>query len=103
MMINTILSIVFSAISDTIDRISQIFTNSSYGIFGTYDPVFFWLFVFFIFLLLTFIFGLGMVVGIIILIPASFLIFHEIPNFRIILMIFLGIAFGLALNRLVRR
>ena len=60
-------------------------------------------FLFMIILIFTFIFGLGMIVGSVVLIPAMFLVFKYIPSGRIILAIMLGLLFGMALNRLIRR
>jgi len=60
-------------------------------------------FIFMIFLILTLMFGLGMLVGSVILIPASFAIFDFAPHARIIFAILAGLIFGLALHKLVRR
>lgn len=74
--------------------ISGIFEGNEYLLAG---------FIFIIFLILTLMFGLGMLVGSVVLIPASFAIFDFVPNMRIIIAIICGLIFGLGLHRLVRR
>jgi hypothetical protein len=60
-------------------------------------------FFFIIILIFTFIFGLGILVGIVPLIPAMFIVFGFIPSGRIILALILGFMVGIGLNRLIRR
>ena len=67
------------------------------------DPMLLGAFIFMIFLILTLIMGLGLLIGMTILIPASFVVFKYIPDLRIIVAIFSGLLFGLALQRLIRR
>ena len=67
------------------------------------DPMLLGAFIFLIFLILTLIMGLGLLIGMVILIPASFIVFKYIPDLRIIVAIFAGLMFGLALQRLIRR
>jgi hypothetical protein len=67
------------------------------------DPALFGAFLFIAFLLLTLIFGLGLLIGMVVLIPASFAIFQYIPDLRIIIGIMAGLLFGLALHKLIRR
>ena len=76
-------------------------TSETAGMFG--DPLLMGIFLFIIFLIFTFIFGLGMLVGSVVLIPALYLVFEWIPEGQIILAIILGLLFGMALNRLIRR
>ena len=71
------------------------------GIFG--DPTLAGLFLFFIFFILTLIAGLSILVGSVAIIPALFAIFEYIPDLRIVVGIFCGLIFGLALHRLVKR
>lgn len=59
--------------------------------------------VFVFFFALTLIFGLGMLVGSVVLIPSLFVVFQYIPPLRIIVAIIIGLVFGLGLNRLIRR
>ena len=67
------------------------------------DPMLYGAFIFLIFLTLTLIMGLGFLIGIVILLPASFIVFKYIPGFEIIIAILSGLLFGLALHRLIRR
>jgi len=67
------------------------------------DPMLFGLFLFMIFLLLTLIFGIGLLIGTVILIPASFAVFQYIPDLRILIAIMAGLLFGIALHKLIRR
>ena len=55
------------------------------------------------FTILTFLFGLGMLVGSVVIIPTMFAVFRYIPSLRIVLAIFLGLVFGLALNKFIKR
>lgn len=55
------------------------------------------------FLFMTIVYGMGMVVGSVILIPSLFAVFQFIPPLRIIVAIVLGIVLGLALHRFVKR
>lgn len=61
------------------------------------------IFIFLVVMLLVFIFGLGFLVGSVVLIPAMFLIFQYIPPLRIIFAIVMGLFVGLGLHRLIRR
>lgn len=60
-------------------------------------------FLFLILFILTFIFGLGMLVGSVVFVPAMFLVFRYIPSGRILIAIVLGLLVGMGLNRLIRR
>jgi hypothetical protein len=86
---------------DFIDPITGNITHVT-GMFEG-DPALFGAFLFLVFLILTFIFGLGLLIGSVVLIPASFAIFQYIPDFRIVIGIFAGLIFGLALYKLIRR
>jgi len=100
--------------NDVIDPIGRIFTGGNItdpitgnithvtGMFEG-DPMIFGAFLFIAFLLLTLMFGLGLLIGSVILIPISFAVFKYIPDLRIIIAIFSGLIFGLALHRLIRR
>lgn len=61
------------------------------------------IFIFLILFVLTALFGMGMLVGSVVLIPTVFAVIGYIPELRIIVAIIVGILFGLGLNRLVRR
>lgn len=61
------------------------------------------IFCFIIIMILTLVFGLGMVVGCVVLIPALFLVFEFIPAGRIIVAIILGFVVGIGLNKIIRR
>ena len=67
------------------------------------DSQLFALFVFFILFLLTLMWGLGMLIGMTVIIPSLFLVFQWIPQLRVMIAIFAGLGFGLALHRLMRR
>ena len=86
---------------DITDPVTGVVTHVT-GMFEG-DPMLFGAFLFMIFLLLTLIFGLGLLIGMVILIPASFAVFQYIPDLRIIIAIMAGLLFGLALHKLIRR
>ena len=91
---------------DYTDPIYDMFMgNESQGLTGIFagDSYLLAAFIFIIFLILTLIFGLGMLVGSVILLPASFAIFDLVPSMRVIIAIMCGLIFGLGLHRLVRR
>lgn len=67
------------------------------------DDMLFGLFIFMILFILTLMFGLGMLVGSVVIIPSLFAVFQYIPDLRIIVAIICGLVFGLGLHRLVRR
>lgn len=79
--------------------------HTTQGILGTFsgDPILMGVFVFFVLFLLTLIFGLGMLVGSVVIIPSLFAVFQWIPTFQVIVAIICGLVFGLGLHRLVRR
>jgi hypothetical protein len=83
--------------NEATDPINELFIS----IFGS--ELIIGVFLFIIILIFTFIFGLGMLVGSVVLIPALFLVFGFIPSGRIILAIILGFFVGIGLNRLIRR
>jgi len=58
---------------------------------------------FIFFFVLTLILGLGMLVGSVVLLPAMFMVFEFAPDFKIFVAIILGLLFGMALNKIVRR
>jgi hypothetical protein len=93
--------VVATALDTIMEDIAEIFIGDS-GIFGA-EPVLAGLFVFLIFAVLTLIFGLGMLIGSVVLIPVLFLVFETIPDLRIIVAIFMGLIFGIGLSRIVRR
>lgn len=59
--------------------------------------------VFLFFFILTLFLGLGMLVGSTVLIPALFLVFEFTPDLKIFVAIIIGLLFGMALNKIVRR
>ena len=82
--------------------------NISDAIGGTFSHLFggeiaIGIFVFLFFVIITFILGLGILVGSVVLIPAMIVVSHFIGDFRIILAVILGLIFGMALNKMVRR
>lgn len=95
--------VIMTMFDDIAGPIVDIFmgTPETAGLFG--DPLLMGIFLFIIFFIFTFIFGLGLLVGSVVLIPALFLVFEWIPQGQIILAIILGLIFGMALNRLIRR
>ena len=60
-------------------------------------------FIFLVLMLMTLMFGLGMLIGSVVIIPSLFAIFNYVPNLRVIVAIILGLMFGLGLNRMIRR
>jgi hypothetical protein len=75
---------------------------------GTYDSIFgstllIGIVIFLFFFIVTLLLGLGMLVGSVVLLPSLFIVFEFIPSLRIIVAIALGLIFGLALNKLIRR
>jgi hypothetical protein len=115
---NTLLPYIISVINidwdNIIDPIGRMFTGGNYtdpitgnitevtGMFQG-DPMIFGAFIFIAFLILTLMFGLGLLIGTVILIPVSFIVFKYIPDLRIIIAILAGLIFGLALHKLIRR
>ena len=105
------LAVNWSAILDPIGRmftggnITDPITGNVTHVTGMFegDLTLFGVFLFLVFLVLTLMFGLGLLIGIVVLLPASFFIFQYIPDFRIIVGILSGLLFGLALHRLIRR
>jgi hypothetical protein len=83
--------------SDVTDPIMQMLMS----IFGS--ELVLGVFIFLIIVIFTFIFGLGMLVGIVPLIPGMFIVFGYIPSGRIILALILGFFVGIGLNKLIRR
>jgi len=83
-----------------IDPISRMFTSSN-GIFGS--ELIAALFLFMFFLILTAVFGMGMLIGSVIIIPSMFLVFEYIPTLKIGVAIIIGLLFGIGLNKLVKR
>jgi len=76
-------------------------THDIEGIMG--DPLLTGLFIFLIFFVLTMVFGLGMLIGSVIIIPSLFAVFQYIPELRIIVAIMCGLIFGIGLHKLVKR
>jgi hypothetical protein len=79
--------------------------HTTTGILGSVggDPMLMGAFVFFVLFVLTLVFGLGMLVGSVVIIPSLFAVFQWIPNLQIVVAIICGLVFGLGLHRLVRR
>ena len=90
--------------SDIIDPIGRMFTGneSIEGIMGG-DSILLGVFIFMILLVLTLMFGLGMLVGSVILIPSLFAVFNYVPSLRVVVAIICGLIFGLGLHKFVRR
>ena len=76
-------------------------THPFYGVIG--DPVVLGAIIFIFFFLLTAVWGLGILIGSVVIIPASFAVFQYIPQFQIVVAIICGLVFGMGLNRLIRR
>lgn len=72
------------------------------GILGG-DPIIIAIIMFLFFFILAGMFGLGMVIGSVVLLPLMFALFQYIPPLRIIVAIILGIVFGIGLHRIIRR
>jgi hypothetical protein len=102
---------------DTIfDGIGRMFTGGDYydskGVFHHVDGIFgggqdtralLGLFIFLILFFLTAMWGLGIIIGSVVLIPSVFLVTNYIPELTITVAIVTGLAFGLGLNRIIRR
>jgi hypothetical protein len=100
---NITLALVFATAFENITRdIGRIFTDPTNGIFGA-EPALMGLFIFLILLVLTLIFGLGMLIGSVVLIPSMFLIFQWVPDLKIIVAIIMGLILGMFLNKLIKR
>lgn len=76
-------------------------TQSITGIMG--DPTLTGLFIFLILFILTMVFGLGMLIGSVVIIPSLFAVFQYIPELRILVAIICGLIFGMGLHRMVKR
>lgn len=76
--------------------------HTTTGIIGA-DPMLLGAFIFFVLFVLTLMFGLGMLVGSVVIIPSLFAVFQYIPDLRIVVAIICGLVFGLGLHKLVRR
>jgi len=74
----------------------------THGIIGN-DPMLLGVFIFLVLFLLTLMFGLGILIGVVVIIPASFAVFQYVPNLQIVIAIICGLVFGLTLHKLVRR
>jgi len=61
------------------------------------------IFLFMILFILTAMWGLGILIGSVAIIPSAFAVMGYIPELRVILAIVLGLLFGLGINRFVRR
>ena len=88
--------------------LTLLFTDTIGEIGGTFDSifgsdVFLGVFVFLFFFIFTLLLGLGMLVGSVVLIPSMFIVFKWIPSVKIVVAILLGLIFGMALNKLIRR
>ncbi len=55
------------------------------------------------FLFLTAVYGMGILIGSAVLIPALFIVFNYIPPLRIVVGLFIGIIFGIGLHRYAKR
>jgi hypothetical protein len=75
--------------------------NAFHLLFGSKEIL--GVFVFLVIMILTFIFGFGMIVGSVVLIPAMFLVFEFIPSAQVMFAIIIGIIVGLGLQKLIRR
>jgi hypothetical protein len=75
--------------------------QTTQGIIG--DPMLLGAFIFIVLFILTLMFGLGMLVGSVVIIPSLFAVFNYIPDLRILVAIICGLVFGLGLQKLIRR
>lgn len=105
------ININWSAITDPIGRMflgGENYTgldglpHVTQGILGN-DPMLLGAFIFFVLFVLTLMFGLGMLVGSVVIIPSLFAVFNYIPGLKIVVAIICGLVFGLGLHKLVRR
>jgi len=89
--------------SDLLDPIKRLFVggNGIEGIFGNETIAAIFLFIFL--MALTFILGLGMIVGSVVIIPSLFLVFQYIPTIRIIVAMILGLILGFGLHKMIKR
>jgi len=98
------------------DGIGRMFTGGNYtdsqgndksvtGIFGGGQDTMalFGLFIFLILFLLTALFGMGILVGSVVIIPSVFAVIGYIPELRVVVAIIAGLIFGMGVNRFVRR
>ncbi len=93
----------WTGITDTIrDAFIGDTSSGLEGIIGENEMVV-GLFILLIFLALTFMLGLGMLVGSVIIIPALFAVFNYIPSLQILVAIICGLLFGFGLHRIIRR
>lgn len=72
------------------------------GILGG-DPVVIAIIFFLFFFILVGYFGLGMLVGSVVLLPLMFALFQYLPPLRIIVAIILGLVLGFGMHRIIRR
>jgi hypothetical protein len=78
--------------------------NETAGVTGVIgDEMLLGVFLLLIFMILTFMFGLGMLIGSPVIIASLFAVFKWIPNLRVVVAIIIGLLFGLALHRLIKR
>jgi len=96
------------------DAISRLFAGGNFtdpatnithwtpGILGA-DPTVIAVVMFLFFLILIGLFGMGFLVGSVVLLPVMFALFQYIPPLRIIVAIVIGIIFGMGLHRIIRR
>lgn len=97
------------------DGIGRLFTGGNWtdpngivhpitGIFGGFDSMaLMGLFLFMILFILTAMWGLGILIGSVAIIPSAFAVIGYLPELKIILAIILGLLFGLGINRFVKR
>jgi len=98
------------------DDIGRLFTGGNYtdpggivhpitGIFGggLDTMALMGLFIFMILFILTAMYGMGILIGSVAIIPSAFLVMGYIPELKIIVAIIVGLIFGLGINRFVKR
>jgi hypothetical protein len=98
------------------DGIGRMFTGGTYttpngtqipvdGIFGggLDGTALLGILLFMFLLILTAMYGLGILIGSVAIIPSAFAVMGYIPEIKVILAIILGLIFGIGINRFVRR
>lgn len=96
------------------DAVGRLFTGGNWtdpttgiahwspGILGG-DPTVIALIMFLFFFILIGLFGLGFLIGSVVLLPMMFALFQYVPPLRIIVAIVVGIIFGMGLHRIIKR
>lgn len=110
---NTILTHLYLTIlaidlnwSDITDPIHDMFmgneTREIIGMFGG-DEMLLGMLIFIILFVITLLFGLGMLVGSVVIIPTLFAIFQYVPDLKIIVAIISGLMLGIGFHKIIKR